>query len=532
MCIDSMNHFPDRLRVPGVAARSQPGGRAVFTDPVVITRPGDQRRAGAPQLDRPVRVHAPGAERALDRGRGFQPVRKEMSRRTRPGLGPLARARQRHREALLQIEGEERFEGLQNFFDAVHRLTPSGGCPGSCIWWRKLATGCSRLYPLRPGAENRSDGSGENKQEQAESALRLLGAAFLAACSSEHRSPTVGTLIFDETVTLERGERRDVARREITVDRKATFVAIAEEDDLGLVLRMSHVGVPGTPAAKVEVDSRLSGEGIEIATLDAPPGTRLTVELESAHDFDRPGKARLRILRFDGELAASSRAAAATRRISRVVGRHQHQRRQRRLARTGDPEHRPCADPFRDRPTAIPCWPHGGEWPAAASTIASDVNLTTTISDARIAARGFEALGATRNASRARILEASTLLDIANVSTARNPSAEEAAHLAKELLTALSVDPALSAYERATSVQFLGIHGYNVYNYADARTYFQARNPRSRRLEAVASRSVGGAKPRGDRIRRGRLPGGSTAVRLACLRSWIRSLRSSFEWRF
>jgi hypothetical protein len=32
-------------------------------------------------------------------------------------------ARHRHREALIAIEGEERFEGLQKFFAAVHRLT-------------------------------------------------------------------------------------------------------------------------------------------------------------------------------------------------------------------------------------------------------------------------------------------------------------------------------------------------------------------------------------------------------------------------
>ena len=69
--------------------------------------------------------------------------------------------------------------------------------------------------------------------------LAALGVAFLAACSSEHRAPAVGTLIFDETVTLERGELRDVARHEITVDGKATFVAIVEEDDLGLVI--AHV---------------------------------------------------------------------------------------------------------------------------------------------------------------------------------------------------------------------------------------------------------------------------------------------------
>ncbi|HKR37229.1 MAG TPA: class I SAM-dependent methyltransferase, partial [Steroidobacteraceae bacterium] len=40
VCIDSMNHFPDRLRVLQEWQRVLlPGRRAVFTDPVVITRP-------------------------------------------------------------------------------------------------------------------------------------------------------------------------------------------------------------------------------------------------------------------------------------------------------------------------------------------------------------------------------------------------------------------------------------------------------------------------------------------------------------
>ena len=303
--------------------------------------------------------------------------------------------------------------------------------------------------------------------------LAALGVAFLAACSSEHRAPAIGTLIFDETVMLERGELRDVARHEITVDGKSTFVAIAEEDDLGLVLRMSHIGVPGTPAAKVEVDSRLFAEGIEIATLDALPGTRLTVELESAHDFERPGKARLRILRFDSELAASSRAAArlaAFRAWSAATSTSVANEdwlgpaiRNIDLALThfesvdGDP--------------LLAAW---GRMARGRLNNRQRVNLTTTISDARIAARGFEALGATRNASRARFLEASALVDIATVSTARNPSAEEAADLAKELLTAISVDPAISANERASALQFLGTLDYYVDNKANARKLFEA----------------------------------------------------------
>jgi len=37
--------------------------------------------------------------------------------------GRWHRARQTHKDDLLRIEGEERFEGLQRFFAAVHRLT-------------------------------------------------------------------------------------------------------------------------------------------------------------------------------------------------------------------------------------------------------------------------------------------------------------------------------------------------------------------------------------------------------------------------
>jgi hypothetical protein len=32
-------------------------------------------------------------------------------------------SRQRHRDDLIRIEGEERFEGLQRFFSTVHKLT-------------------------------------------------------------------------------------------------------------------------------------------------------------------------------------------------------------------------------------------------------------------------------------------------------------------------------------------------------------------------------------------------------------------------
>jgi CHAT domain-containing protein len=294
-------------------------------------------------------------------------------------------------------------------------------------------------------------------------------AAVLAACSSGQGEPTGGTFIFDETVKLERVERRDVARREFTVDGKATFVAIFEEDDVAVKLRLSHGGATGFPAASVEVDSR----DIDIATLDVPPGVPLRVELESAHDFDHPGNGRLRILRFDGEFAASPQSAA------RLTAFRAWSAATSTSIASVDWLGQAIANidvalahfESADGDPLLAAW---GRMIRGRLNNRQSVNLTTTVADARRAAQGFEALGAARNVGRARILEASTLLDIAKVSTATNPSAEEAAREAEKLLTALSVDPALSAFERARSMLYLGVHGFSVSDYSGARAHWQA----------------------------------------------------------
>jgi hypothetical protein len=55
---------------------------------------------------------------------GFNLLRKEdVTLNAALVAGRWHRARHKHREALLAIEGEERFAGLQKFFAAVHRLT-------------------------------------------------------------------------------------------------------------------------------------------------------------------------------------------------------------------------------------------------------------------------------------------------------------------------------------------------------------------------------------------------------------------------
>ncbi len=124
-CIDSMNHFPDRLRVFREWCRVlRPGGRALFTDPVVITGPVTNDELARRSSIGLFLFVPPGINERLIRESGLRLLRQQdvtenaalVSRRWHD-------ARQRHREELHWIEGEERFEGLQRFFAAVHGLT-------------------------------------------------------------------------------------------------------------------------------------------------------------------------------------------------------------------------------------------------------------------------------------------------------------------------------------------------------------------------------------------------------------------------
>jgi SAM-dependent methyltransferase len=125
VCIDSLTHFPERLNVLREWFRVlRPGGRAVFTDPVVITGSvtNDElalRSSIGLFLFVPEGVNEQWIARA-----GFTLVRRvDVTENAALVSGRWLAARQRHRGALLEIEGERRFEGLQRFFDVVHRLT-------------------------------------------------------------------------------------------------------------------------------------------------------------------------------------------------------------------------------------------------------------------------------------------------------------------------------------------------------------------------------------------------------------------------
>ena len=124
-CIDSMNHFGDRLNVLLEWYRVLKSGRRIlFTDPVVITGPvSNEELAARSSIGFFIFIPLETTQRFIEEA-GFRMVQcEDVTSNIELTSGRWHDAREKHRADLIQIEGEERFVGLQKFFATVHRLT-------------------------------------------------------------------------------------------------------------------------------------------------------------------------------------------------------------------------------------------------------------------------------------------------------------------------------------------------------------------------------------------------------------------------
>jgi len=124
-CIDSMNHFRDRLAVLREWHRVlKTGRRILFTDPVVITGPiSNEELAARSNIGFFVFIPLEITQTFI-REAGFNLVRcEDVTGNIELTSGRWHASREKHREDLMKIEGEERYEGLQKFFSTVHTLT-------------------------------------------------------------------------------------------------------------------------------------------------------------------------------------------------------------------------------------------------------------------------------------------------------------------------------------------------------------------------------------------------------------------------
>jgi SAM-dependent methyltransferase len=125
MCVDSMNHFHDRLGYLQEWHRVlKSRKRTLFTDPVVITGPvSNEELAARSNIGFFLFVPLETTE-SLIKEAGFKLIRREdVTGNIELTSGRWHASRQKHREELIKIEGEERFDGLQKFFATVHQLT-------------------------------------------------------------------------------------------------------------------------------------------------------------------------------------------------------------------------------------------------------------------------------------------------------------------------------------------------------------------------------------------------------------------------
>jgi cyclopropane fatty-acyl-phospholipid synthase-like methyltransferase len=125
VCMDAMCHMPERGHLLGEWHRVlRPGGRFLYTDPVVVTGPVSNEELATRSSTGYFEFCPPDVNEGLIRQAGFELVRAEDVTENEAEVSQRWQAAREQRAAeLIRLEGEPTFAGLQRFLATVHRLT-------------------------------------------------------------------------------------------------------------------------------------------------------------------------------------------------------------------------------------------------------------------------------------------------------------------------------------------------------------------------------------------------------------------------
>jgi tetratricopeptide (TPR) repeat protein len=254
-------------------------------------------------------------------------------------------------------------------------------------------------------------------------------------------------VLLDESIALARDADHDSARREFDVEGDSILVATVDEQLTDVSLTLEILGTEKS----ITVENRLRGAGIEIAALEVRRAARVAVTLSGAPESIAPGRASLRVRRFDDDSKLPS-VAAYRHWTAGTLASH----RADNMKATG----------FAALDAAVKVSSGAGGDPALAARARlikahaiHDFRFDEPQSreEARLAAAAFAALpsGDALNQARARFVEALALTRMME-SAAGNPTPEEAAREARAIFDALLLpESPFGPTERARTIAAL-----------------------------------------------------------------------------